>query len=72
MPLGQKLKVIFKLESLIQLPNKCFMNRHKQSENVRVSGMAIAAYILLYANTILNTLHIITNPYELYSSIPIT
>lgn len=47
------------------------MNKHKQSENVRVLGMTIAAYILLYANTILSTLHIITNPYELDSSIPI-
>lgn len=47
------------------------MNKHKQSENVRVLGMTIAAYILLYANTSLSTLHIVTSPYESDSSISI-
>lgn len=47
------------------------MNKHQQSENVRVLGMIIAAYILLYANTILSALPIVTNPYELESSISI-
>lgn len=65
------MKVIFILESLIPLLNNCLINKHKQSENVTVLRMTIAAYILLYANTILNTLQIITKPYELDSSIPI-